>query len=225
MNKTVLITGFRKFGVYRCNPTETLVENLKGKNLGGFQIFGKLFDSSMTVANAGPEGHCGEIISHLVTVFGASAVVSLGMWSTISGIRFESRCSNWVHNDKYCKSGENNRPIVGTRPPKEIIGLDLRPWNIPSIQKKLRRAEIPFEAEISQDAGGFCCNALMYLASRALKNHRRQVPFMFAHVPCTKEAVKGLSVEQFNPEGKVILTDSELETALLVILQNLTLAG
>ena len=217
------MTGFRPFGLYGSNSTGKLANEMHGQVLYGYHICGLAFETSMRVAS--PDRNCGEEIVGYAEDAGASAIISFGMSSTVLGLRVEGMCSNWVDCDKYCDPQENCQPITAHRPARETLAIDLVPWNVPRVYEELKRRQIPCEFEVSQNAGGFCCNALMYLTLCAMERRKKRLPFLFGHVPCSPQAVRGIPLEQFDSGKKVLIKEGMLKEMLEVILQNFTQAG
>jgi pyrrolidone-carboxylate peptidase len=144
----------------------------------------------------------------------ASVIISLGLASAAKGVRVERMCSNWVENDWYCTAFENRKPASSERPVKERLAMPLERWSVERLRRKL--GVVGILLEISDDAGGYCCNALMYRTLLAMQNLRVSIPFIFAHVPCTAEAVT--RIPDFD-ERKVILRRRNLIEGAGAILQ------
>ena len=70
---------------------------------------------------------------------------------------------------------------------------------------------------MSDDAGTFCCNALMFRTLLSLQKNECDIPYLFIHLPCSKEAVK--DIPNFD-KTKDFMSLEKLEKVLAVILEH-----
>ncbi|MDO8492326.1 MAG: hypothetical protein Q7S34_01640 [bacterium] len=211
MNRFILLTGFRSFGLYRENSSEQVARALSSKKLSGYQIEPFLFSASIPgIAKRGEEMF-EQAMSH-----GYRAIISLGMASECRGIRIETIATNRIDSEKYCPE-ISGTPVDCTRGYRDELQINLRPWEVDEFYLQCWKQSIP--VEFSHDAGGFCCNHLAYECALAqLKRIRNEntVPFIFLHVPCCPEAVEGL--EGFAESGKVIMDTKTIIRGLEILL-------
>lgn len=210
--KTAIITGFRPFGAYKINPTEKAVKGLDNKFIQGHHIKSLVFNTQIFSLDAGYQA------VNIAKKFRAKAIISLGISSAVRGIRIEKVCTNWVEHENYCTASENKKPLDACYPDKEALTVNLRQWNLEKIHDELQKNFIPFEKEISINAGNFCCNALMYRILSWRENLNYKIPFIFCHVPCTEESVAGIT--DFDRKGKILITDGQLTKTIEILLDS-----
>lgn len=208
-----IVTGFEVFGNYAVNPTEIVARYLDGGVLAGHRIHSMVFPTTVLV----PHGTVdyGRKIVEACLALNASVIISLGMASEAKGVRFERRCRNWV-GGKYCTPLENGKPVSSTHPLNEGLLMPLQLWNFAESWERFSMAKIPFEA--SDDAGTYCCNALMYRTLRAMQELKVEIPFAFVHVPCTEEAI--VHIPDFDRKNKVLVRQEDLVTIVKMLLES-----
>ncbi len=212
--KTAILTGFHAFGRYAVNPTEILARNLEGKILAGHQIHSLVFSTG--VHSSATSSDYGEEIVAKALLVHASVILSLGIASEAKGVRIETKCVNWVENDTYCTVFENRRPVFSDCSPREKKSMPLQAWDLTELSRKFLAVGIPFE--ISEDAGSYCCNALMVRVLRALEDFSLHLPFLFAHVSCTEAAIA--KIPDFDRKNKVILCQEDLPMIVEKLLES-----
>jgi len=183
--KKILITGFQPFGEYTENSSELAAMNIRvvgpyavEKIIFPVRIFGE------------PEDY-GKYIIRRAKMVNARAIISLGMASSVYGLRIESQAVNWVDNPKYCLESEQGKVISPFFEKHQQLPVNLDSWDISKIMFGLESSGLAYEEEISQDAGAFCGNALMFRTLK-LMQYEREIPYLFLHLPCTAEAVKNI---------------------------------
>ena len=209
MIKTILISGFGVFGNYRSNLSETVAKTLDHHSLGNFRFVSVLFVAEASKRNLG------EMIFNQARVYGASAVISLGIASEKKGICVETKARNLFLNEKYCPE-LMGKPINPNRNIAEELELDLAPWNINQFCDRCSSAVL--SVEVSRTCSGFCCNQLAYQARayqlEAFSN--QTIPFIFLHIPCAREDVP--DIMEFTSQGKIVMTEDEVVAGLSILL-------
>jgi len=205
----ILITGFEKFGEYKENVTETLSKKIP--NLPNYSLKYMIF--SVRVFSNGAENYGKQIIAKAQEI-NAKAIISLGMASDVRGLRIESQATNWVRNEKYCIPLEQNRVIDSNLNPKHILRINLGKWNMEKIFSAFQEMNIIHESEISTNASTFCCNALMFRTLQAIQVAKCSIPYIYLHVPCSRQAVEGIS--NFDKE-KCLISTYDIEDMLAVL--------
>ena len=180
----MLLTGFQKFGDYKVNPTEQFLQS--HNVIGDFYLHSLVFPAH--TFNNGAEYFGNELVRLALSV-DARAIISLGLASDIKGLRIESQAINWSAG-KYCLDYENGKKLVQNQSPCHSKKVNLNHWNFEFMFQNFASLDIKFEKDISKKAGNFCCNALMYRTLLAL-GPGYKIPYIFLHIPCTKESVKG----------------------------------
>lgn len=191
--KTILLTGFSPFGDYAENISEEVVQNFK--TIGDYRVVSLVFSPKIFSDEA---INAGKLIIAKAKEINASAIISLGMASEVRGFKIELVASNWVENEKYCLPEENKR-VVDSR----FLELELRYstlnnwhfgklWNEDDLINKLIELGLDIKPIRSNDAGNYCCNALMFRTLVALDEGDCQIPYLFLHIPCSEGAVKNM---------------------------------
>lgn len=217
--KNILITGFSPFGDYSENISEVAAMNLK--TISDYDVYGLVFSTKIFSEEA---PNSGELIVKRAQEIKASAIISLGVSSDVTGFRIESIANNWVENNKYCLEEENKRLINQRFFFMEEVYPSLsrwhfgKLWNLDNLRKQINEAGLKCESQISTNAGNYCCNALMFRTLVALVENKCDIPYLFLHVPCSFEAVKNIS--NFD-KNKDIISLETLKRSLEIILQNL----
>ncbi len=194
--KTIIVSGFRRFGTYRSNPTETLAGRLHETSLSGYRVIPVVYDANI------PKDDRGEKLLALAHQLDASGIISLGVDSQKRGLCVERIARNIILNAKYCPPELQNTRVDATRSLGEELNLHRGPWALYNFQRLCAERHIP--TEISHDAGGFCCNHLAYQVLAAQKRGIvPAMPFIFIHVPCSPESIADTST--FQKEDKVAL--------------------
>lgn len=209
--RTAIVTGLGVFGDYAVNPTEILARKLAGEVVAGHKIHSMVFPTTIF-----PSGESVDVGTRIVTEAisaDASVIISFGITSVAKGVRVETMCTNWVES-KYCSPHENGRPLSDARTHQEKLRMPLASWDLDGLSIWLGRADIPFE--LSEDAGMYCCNALMYRVLLSLSDRMVRIPFIFVHLPCTEESV--VTLPDFDRANKVLFRQGTFEAVLEILL-------
>lgn len=190
MKRNIILTGFQPFGAYRENLSKDIALQLE--EVSGHEVWGSVFPVDIFKKN-GEIHDYGELIVKMAMNYNSKAIISLGIISSVTGIRVETRAVNWVENFKYCQDHEQRRVISSEFSPYESLKIDLEKWNLENLEqrfdlaKKFRAQNSGCEINFSGDAGNFCCNALMFRTLLALQKYQCDIPFLFAHVPSIRK--------------------------------------
>ncbi|WP_088040885.1 pyroglutamyl-peptidase I [Bacillus sp. EAC] len=171
--KTLLLTGFEPFLNFPINPTEEIVNELDGEIIGSFKIIGKILPVDFNLA--------GENISKLFHEINPNAVVSLGLAggrSTITPERIAINCNDGAADNKGNK-------YIGKKIKEE--GPDGLFSSLPIQQITDSLNEHKYPAEISNSAGTYLCNNVMYQMLYEIMKQGSMVPSGFIHIPASHE--------------------------------------
>mgnify|MGYP001481301903 CR=1 FL=1 len=171
----LLLTGFEPFLGFEINPTEAVVKNLDGKQIGKFTIIGKILPVDF---KKGPE----QLLKHMEEI-NPDAVISLGLAAGRTHITPERIAIN-------CQDGEpDNNGVQLTDHPIDPNGPDGYFSKLPirKIVNQLNEAGLP--AEISNTAGTYLCNNVMYSMIHDLVKREKDIPAGFIHIPASHELV------------------------------------
>jgi len=168
--KTVLMTAFEPFGGETINPSWEAVRALEGKQIGGATIVIRqlpvVFSEVLTVLDQA----LGEVKP--------DAVISVGQAGGRSDITVERIGINVDDARIPDNAGHQpiDEPIVAGGPAAYFSRLPIK-----AIVATLREAGIP--ASVSQTAGTFTCNRVMYGLLHRLEQQASPVRGGFIHIP------------------------------------------
>ncbi|WP_261131822.1 pyroglutamyl-peptidase I [Bacillus sp. Marseille-Q3570] len=173
--KKVLLTGFEPFLDHGVNPTEIIVDNLDGKTIGSYEVVGRVlpveFDRSA------------EVLLGLVRELEPDAVVCLGLAAGRDKITPERIAIN-INDGVPDNSGRTpvDEAIDEDGPAAYFSTLPIR-----KMVNAMRESGIP--ASISNTAGTYLCNNVMYSVLHEYEKRGETIPAGFIHVPASFELV------------------------------------
>ena len=179
--------------------------------IAGFKVHSIVFECSI------PSDDRGRILFDLAETKNASGIIALGMASDKRGLCVESVTRNIINNPKYCPDLEG-KPVDSGFAYGEELALDLTPWNIDLFVEECCRKNVPVE-KLSQDAGGFCCNHLMFQveAFQRTRGLHQRIPFVYVHIPCSAQAI--VDSRAHSRSGKVLLPTYKVVKGLKILLE------
>jgi len=169
--KTLLLTGFEPFLEFPINPTEKIVKELDGACIGGYQIKGLLLPVDYQEA--------GVRILDEIKEQNPDAVLSLGLAagrSTITPERIAINCRDGAPDNNGVVL--NDAAIIEDGPDGYFSTLPIRKF-VDALH------ENGFPARISNSAGTYLCNNVMYVVLHESKDR----PAGFVHIPASHELV------------------------------------
>lgn len=214
--KKALITGSETFGKYVFSPSKWLALTADHTVIAGHEIHSLVFPSVVLIPEV--QEHPGETIVRRAQEIAADVIVSFGMASEVKGFRLERSGSNWIHNEKYLSSFENNRPLETLRPEKEHLQNDLTAWDIEKMHALFAHAQLPLESMISDDPGQYSCNSWIYRTLLTMQEKHLTIPYLFVHTSCTEEAIA--LIPDFDRAHKSLIKKEDTLKALEAILQS-----
>ncbi|HEW63514.1 pyroglutamyl-peptidase I [Fervidicoccus fontis] len=181
----ILVTGFEPFGGYKQNPSQIIAEHLPEKiekEMPNVELQTAILPVAYKKAK--------DKLLTLLDSYKPDIVLSMGLWAGISYVTMERVAVNIMDaripdNDGYQPIDE---PIYTEGPNAYFSTLPIK-----SIVKRLKESGIP--ASVSNTAGTFLCNYVMYIAlhSRATKGYPRRSGYM--HVPLLPEQTASVKSE------------------------------
>ncbi|PPA70588.1 pyroglutamyl-peptidase I [Jeotgalibacillus proteolyticus] len=171
--KKLLLTGFEPFLTFSSNPTMKIVEELGGKEINGYSIIGRIMKVDFTKS--------GKQIIQFYEEVQPDAVISLGLAGGRTAVTPERIAIN-------CNDGEADNS--GNIPSGEKIleeGPDGLFSTLPIKQMTERLKKEGYPAGISNTAGTYLCNHVMYKMLFRLKEEGRTIPSGFIHIPASHE--------------------------------------
>jgi len=171
--RKLLLTGFEPFLDFSINPTMSIVDELNGQHMNDYEIVGKVLQVDF-------ESSGKEIVEHM-RAEKPDAVIALGL----AGGRYKITPERIAVN---CNDGD--RDNEGNRPQGERIiesGPDGLFSTLPIRDIVQRLNEVGYPAEISNTAGTYLCNHVMYQAIYELQQQGRSIPAGFIHIPASHD--------------------------------------
>ncbi|WP_411842404.1 pyroglutamyl-peptidase I [Salinicoccus sp. HZC-1] len=184
--KKILLTGFEPFLKFRSNPTEAAVNELDGQEIGEYLITGKVYPVVFDEINA--------LITNDIKEEQPDVVVCLGLAGGRHTIDIERIAINCVDgrpdNDGFNPDGEK---IDAAGPDGLFSTLPIK-----DLEAALKEREIP--ARISNSAGTYLCNNVMYSALSYIQTNQLDIRAGFIHVPAHHEIGTELDVPSWSQE-------------------------
>jgi pyroglutamyl-peptidase len=168
----ILLTGFEPFLDYKINPTMQIVENLNGTMIDGYEIVGRPLSVDFQQSAQQLKQSIAEIQPEII--------ISLGL----AGGRFKITPERIAIN---IKDGEPDNN--GYTPVDESIaadGEDAYMTNLPIRRMVDRLNKEGYPAEISNTAGTYLCNNIMYEGLVYATQHEG-IRAGFIHIPASFE--------------------------------------
>lgn len=172
---TVLVTGFEPFGGHAINPSAEIATRLDGRLVAGARVIGRVLPVDLVGIDAA--------IARTLAETGPDVVIALGLAASEPVIRLERVALNVADF-----TTPDNTGAVRRNEPLDPAGPDARFSRLPleAILEAMLAAGIP--ARLSETAGLYLCNALMY---RLLARLPARVPGGFIHLPPLPAQVAG----------------------------------
>ncbi|WP_339227295.1 pyroglutamyl-peptidase I [Oceanobacillus sp. FSL K6-2867] len=177
----LLLTGFEPFLNNKTNPTEMIVNELHGQFINDYQIIGEILRVEFNIS--------GKQFIKLLKKHEPDAIISLGLAAgrdRITPERIAINCNDGpVDNLGYKPNGER---IFEHGPDGYFSKLPIY-----EIVESLKKHGLP--AKISNTAGAYLCNNIMYHGLHYFEENGRKVPSGFIHIPASHQ----LAVERDIP--------------------------
>jgi len=176
----VLVTGFEPFGGHAVNPSARIAESLAGHVASGLTVQSGV----LPVVH----GKAGRRVIELIERYDPVAVVCFGQGNPRqTALRIERLAINVrdfmvADNAGHRPAGE---PVVSGAPTAYLATLP-----VTAIRDRVRAAGVP--CRLSNSAGTFLCNEVLFTALRYLATRSPAPPAGFVHVPLLPEQVAGL---------------------------------
>lgn len=184
--KTLLLTGFEPFLQFKENPTGTVVKSFDGETIGDYKIVGRVYPVVFDQIN--------DLIARDIEAVQPDVIINLGLAGGRHTVHIERIAIN-------CIDGRTDN--AGVNPDGEKIdesGPDglFSTLPIKRLEKALKTNNIP--ASISNTAGTYLCNNLMYTTLNILRQKNLDTPAGFIHVPAHHEIGTELGVPSWSQD-------------------------
>lgn len=176
----MIVSGFEAFGGLKKNPTLDILKDLNQDPPKGIDLY--------TIELPVVYGSCFEPMNKMIDDVRPDAVLALGVAAGRSSIQPERIGINSEDTGGEGRMGDNegDAPVDRTIATK---GADGYFSTLPNrdIIHAIRKQGIP--ADISNSAGTFICNTVLYRLMHKLSSENREIPGGFIHVPATPDMV------------------------------------
>lgn len=211
MPRVVLVTGFEPYAGRGRNPSAEMALRLDGDTIGGALVAGRVLPVRFERLPAE--------VDRLLEGLSPAAVVGTGLWPGAPTIRLE----RFAVNLGDCEIPDNAGTLLDEtilEPDRETALRSRLPLR--RIEAALLDAGIP--ATLSNSAGTFLCNAVMY---RMLEATGPEVPAGFVHLPYLPEQVAELvrgvraehALELHQRADLASMSDEVIERALRIVVE------
>lgn len=174
MAKYVLITGFEPFGGAKLNPSEMVARNLEGRLIAGRLVVTRI----LPVETVGMR----ERLQTAMQESEADIVLSLGQAGGRTAVALE-RVSINVRDFEQ----PDNAGVMCTKTPISRSGPDARIANLPFEQIVHRWASDGIPGYVSNSAGAYLCNQVLYEALGLAEVATSPLAVGFVHLPYLPE--------------------------------------
>lgn len=171
--KKILLTGFEPFLSFTLNPTMQIVKELHGETLNEYIIEGHILPVDFKKSEV-------ELVNLLETV-NPDIHISLGLAGGRSKITPERIAINVKDGDA---DNEGNKPQDEAIDPNGREGY-FSTLPIRAMVDAMNKAGYP--ASISNTAGTYLCNNIMYVGRKYAEEHGGTMPSGFIHIPASHE--------------------------------------
>ncbi|KGA95548.1 peptidase C15 [Alkalihalobacillus alcalophilus ATCC 27647 = CGMCC 1.3604] len=198
--KRLLLTGFEPFLDFSINPTMKIVEELEGEEVGPYIITSKVLSVDFELA--------GKQLVKYIDENKPDAIISLGLAGGRYKITPERVAINVNHG-----LADNN----GHSPMDEVIQAEGPDGLFSTLPISLMVSQLinnGLPAEISNTAGTYLCNHVMYQALYYTKSKNLSIPAGFIHIPASHElAIKHGRIPSWSHE--------DLKKAIIICIKSL----
>jgi len=185
--KILLLTGFEPFLKYTVNPTMKIAEELHGQIIGGYKIHSEIL--TVDFKSSGDQ-----LLAHIEKVQ-PDAVISMGL----AGGRYKMTPERIAINVKDgAADNEGNQPI------DEVIQAQGEPGIMSTLPVRAMVNRLLAEglpAEVSNTAGTYLCNNVMYEGLHYAATNKPAMKSGFLHIPASHElAIQHGSIPSWSHE-------------------------
>ncbi len=149
---TVLVTGYEAFGDTPINPAEMVAMHLGGSKISGAKVVARVIPNTFF--------KCIDVVRAAIEEVQPEAVVMMGEYGGRAMLTVERMAQNLNDGARYQLLDNDGRRMQGELTVPDGPAAYYATLPIRAMTRAMRDAGIP--ADISDVAGTFCCNHLMY---------------------------------------------------------------
>lgn len=200
MKKKLLVTGFVPFLDFKLNPTEEIAKALDGVTIGNYEVYGRVLPVEFNQTAVRALEYFDEIQPDMVIALGLA-----GGRSKITPERIAINCSDGAPDNNGVTL--QDATIEENGPDGYFSTLPIR-----SFVNVLKENGYP--AEISNSAGTYLCNFVMYKLLHHIHENNLQTKAGFVHIPASHElAIQQRSIPSWSQR--------DLEHAIKIMIESL----
>ncbi|KAB2335828.1 pyroglutamyl-peptidase I [Bacillus mesophilum] len=171
--KKLLLTGFEPFLQFKINPTMKIASELNGQSIGDYGIHSEILPVDFRIA--------GRKLLSYIEKYKPDAVISLGL----AGGRYKITPERIAININDGESDNSGNKLEDERIIDEGEDGYFTTLPIRNMINSLHSSGLP--AEISNSAGTYLCNHVMYQALHYAKKQDADMKAGFIHIPASHE--------------------------------------
>ncbi|MBI4351364.1 MAG: pyroglutamyl-peptidase I [Elusimicrobia bacterium] len=204
MPKTILVTAFEPFGGRKRNPALEVMAGLKPAAFPGCRLYREKLPVSGRAA--------GPALRELLSKVKPDLLVSLGLAAGEAGLRVERFGLNILDYGIKDNKGwlPEGRKIKADGPAAYFVNTD--PIKLAAAARK---TGIP--AHVSNHAGAYVCNTLIYEAMHAITTGGFGTKFAFLHLPLTTEMAQEEKAGRASPSLPLPALVKAVEAAIKAV--------
>lgn len=205
---TILVTGFEPYGDTPINPAEQVARKLDGISVAGANVSARIVPSSYFT--------CIDAVRKALDEIRPEAVVMMGEFSGRSMITVERIAQNLNDNARYGLPDNAGRTLQDELTAADGPAAYYTTLPIRAMVKGMRTAGVP--ADISDAAGTYCCNHLMYGILHHIAVSKLPIRAGWIHLPALPEVAA--RVENLGEPSMSVETALRGVTAALAAIQS-----
>lgn len=171
--RTILLTGFEAFGTTPVNPAEQVARRLDGEVVGKAKIVSRTIPNTFFT--------CIDVVQAAIAELNPMSVIMMGEYGGRAMITVERLAQNLNDSARYGLSDNNGKRLQDELTVPDGPAAYLSTLPIRAMVRAMRDAGIP--ADISDAAGTFCCNHLMYGILHHAATTGLDIPVGWVHLP------------------------------------------
>lgn len=205
----ILLTGFEAYGRTPQNPAESVARTLDGRRIGGAIVASRIVPNNFF--------ECIDVVRDAIGEVAPDVVVMTGEFPGRAVVTVERIAQNLNDSARYGLADNDGVALQGRLTVPDGPAACYSTLPIRAMVKAMREAGIP--ADISDTAGTFCCNHLMYGILHHISSNRLPIRAGWIHLP-SLPGVAALPENLGTPSMSAETAVAGVEVALRAVLEN-----
>lgn len=205
----ILLTGFEAYGHTPHNPAESVARALDGRRIGGAVVVSRIVPNNFF--------ECIDVVRNAIAEIGPGDVVMMGEFPGRAAVTLERIAQNLNDSSRYGLADNNGLTLQGRLTVPDGPAAYYSTLPIRAMVKAMREAGIP--ADISDAAGTFCCNHLMYGILHHVHSAGLPIRAGWMHLP-SLPSVAALPENLGTPSMSAETATAGVQVALRAVLEN-----